>query len=148
MKKIFLMLLLLPNIVFATTVYTDFEEYKMGTEEIIDESDTIKKEKYYLYNTYYEKIDSFYAPKENIIDGYQIDYNNYYFEEKNSLENSIYSINYQTKCFNQNYQTKSIILTGFTNELELSEINVRTSLDKTEYGIGIKNYIGFKKITN
>jgi len=34
-----------------TTYYSDYRDYKLGTEEVLDASDTLKKEKYKVYNT-------------------------------------------------------------------------------------------------
>lgn len=145
MKKIILMLMLLPNIVFAEVVYTDYEEYLRDTTIELEESDTLKKEEYYIYNTYQEELEEFYAPIEEFYEGYNIDYNNSIIKEVNSLENSIYSSNYQIKCDNNNnYKVDKIKFSNFSNNLNISEIKITNDKKSIGYGFGIQNYIGNK----
>ena len=57
MKKIILYVLILiilfmPTYVKSLTIYGDYEKYKMGVDEFLPESDTLKREEITLYNTY------------------------------------------------------------------------------------------------
>ena len=57
MKKIILYVLILiilfmPIYVKSLTIYGDYEKYKMGVDEFLPESDTLKREEITLYNTY------------------------------------------------------------------------------------------------
>jgi len=53
MKKIWVLLLLLPftKVNAITTHYSDYRDYKLGTEEVLDLDDTLKREEYKVYNT-------------------------------------------------------------------------------------------------
>ena len=56
MKKIFLLILLIPNMVLASTVYTKYEPFILNTSEYLEETDILKREEVKLYNTYKEEI--------------------------------------------------------------------------------------------
>lgn len=141
MKKIILMLMLLPNLAQASVVYTEYEEYLRGTGEIIEESELIKKEEEILYNTYIEEIEERYAKKNDLDDSYIIDLNNYYLEEKNNLDKTEYEVNYQTKCFNKYENITDIKVEGFSSNLNISEISY-TSKDNTSMRLNVDNFKG------
>lgn len=57
MKKVILYILILlilfiPTCVKSLTIYGEYEKYKMEVEELLPESDTLKREEITLYNTY------------------------------------------------------------------------------------------------
>lgn len=57
MKKVILYILILlilfiPTCVKSLTIYGEYEKYKMGVDEFLPESDTLKREEITLYNTY------------------------------------------------------------------------------------------------
>ncbi len=57
MKKVILYVLILlilfmPTYVKSLTIYGEYEKYKMGVDEFLPESDTLKREEITLYNTY------------------------------------------------------------------------------------------------
>lgn len=57
MKKVILYVLILlilfmPTYVKSLTIYGEYEKYKMGVDEFLPESDTLKREEVTLYNTY------------------------------------------------------------------------------------------------
>ena len=83
MKKIILFILVLPNLVFAQTLYTDFLPY-LNTTEYLEETDLIKRSEIKLYNTYIEQVEENYLSlDENQIKEYQIDYNDYIYQYTN-----------------------------------------------------------------
>lgn len=141
MKKIILMLILLPNIVFANVVYTEYEEFIMGTNKYFEESDTLKREEYKLYKEYRDEKEELYAPINSLDKTYQIDLEDYYFQEEKSLEYSEYAYDYNTKCFNDQKTIQEIEITDFSENINLGEIKV-TSIQQVGLRTGIYSFIG------
>ena len=144
MKKIFLLLLLIPNIVFASETYTEYKEFIKGTNEYLEESDTLKREEYKIYNTYKEIIEEYYLPLDEDSKSYEIDYNDYTYNQKLSEQKSKNGVSYQTKCFDNNLEIKNIHLSNFINRLKISEIEINTKND-TNYMLNITHQIGKKE---
>ena len=142
MKKIILLMLLIPNIVIANTVYTEYEPFILNTTEYLEETEIIKREEVKLYNTYSEELEEKYLTIEDANQEYQIDYNDVIYEEKNSLEHSEYAYDYQTKCFNENYYTNKIFISDFSDNLIISEAKILSNRLKG-VGINIENFGGF-----
>ena len=142
MKKIILFILVLPNLVFAQTLYTDFLPY-LNTTEYLEETDLIKRSEIKLYNTYIEQVEENYLSlDENQIKEYQIDYNDYIYQYTNSLENREYAYSYQTKCLNENYTPRSLTISNFSDNVSISEVKA-LSKNLNGVGISITNYSGF-----
>lgn len=144
MKKIFLLLLLIPNIVFANESYTEYKEFIKGSSEYIEESDTLKREEYKVYNTYKEIIEEYYLPLNEESIEYEIDYNDYIYHQKISDQKNKNEASYQTKCFDNNLEIKNIHLSNFVNRLKISEIEINTKND-TDYMLNITHQIGKKE---
>jgi len=144
MKKIFLLLLLIPNIVFASETYTEYKEFIKGTNEYLEESDTLKREEYRIYNTYKEIKEEYYLPLDVDSKSYEIDYNDYTYNQKLSDQKSKNGVSYQTKCFDNNLEIKNIHLSNFINRLKISEIEINTKND-TNYMLNITHQIGKKE---
>ena len=69
MKRIWLFILtLIPitNVYAIGTYYSDYRDYKLGTEEVIDLDDTLKREEYKVYNTEVTSIEDQGYIKEDI----------------------------------------------------------------------------------
>jgi len=145
MKKIILMLMLIPNIAYASVVYTDFKEYIMGTEEVIDTSDLIRKEEYFVYNTYTEDKQEKYASLEEKLLDYQIDYDNFIIEKRNSLEKTNYSTSYEMKCLNENYSIGAFTLDNFSNDIKINELEIIFNSEVIPYGTRFTNFNGLSK---
>jgi len=145
MKKIILILLLLPNIAFASVVYTEYEEYLRDSEEFINSSDTLKREEYRVYNTYFEETIEKYANLEEKLDGYVVDYNDYIIKSNIALQKSIYTKNYEMKCLDEDYLINSITLDSFSNNIKINEIEIVFKDKIIPFGTKLTNNIGLSK---
>ena len=144
MKKIILLLLLVPNMVMSKEVYTEYERYLNDSNELIKSSDLIKSEEIFLYNTYIEEIEERHAQINTLDDSYTINLNDYYLEERKTLEKTEYSSYYQTKCLNNYTDITDIKIIIFSSNLNLSEISYDSKND-IKVRLGIDNYNGEDK---
>ncbi len=142
MKKIILYVLILiilfmPTYVKSLTIYGDYEKYKMGVDEFLPESDTLKREEITLYNTY---------EIENNDLGYLEECNKY--DENDYLEETLYS----KDKLNDSYGYQPILTNGKRlqmislydfKDVNIKEINIYYKGELIEYYF-LKNKDKFK----
>ena len=146
MKKIILYVLILiilfmPTYVKSLTIYGDYEKYKMGVDEFLPESDTLKREEITLYNTY------------EIVNndlGYLEKCNNY--NENDYLEETLYS----KDKLNDSYGYQPILANGKRlqmislydfKDVNIKEINIYYKGELIEYYF-LKNKDKFKVLND
>lgn len=143
MKKTIILLILIPKIVLGETIYTEYEIFQTNTNEYLEETDTLKREEVTLYNTYKEELEEKYLSLEDKQSNeYNIDYTDFIYEHKNSLEHNKYSESFQTKCLNEQYTPKSLTISNFNNKFKITEVEV-LSKKINGVGVGLTNYKGF-----
>lgn len=146
MKKIILyalilIILFMPTYVKSLTIYGDYEKYKMGVDEFLPESDTLKREEITLYNTY------------EIVNndlGYLEECNKY--DENDYLEETIYS----KDKLNNSYGYQPILANGKRlqmislydfKDVNIKEINIYYKGELIEYYF-LKNKDKFKVLND
>ena len=127
----------MPTYVKSLTIYGDYEKYKMGVDEFLPESDTLKREEITLYNTY---------EIENNDLGYLEECNKY--DENDYLEETLYS----KDKLNDSYGYQPILTNGKRlqmislydfKDVNIKEINIYYKGELIEYYF-LKNKDKFK----
>lgn len=134
MKRIFkiilFLLLFIPSNTYANYIYGDYQEYKMNTDELLEESDVLKREEILLYNTY-EKV------KNDL--GYQEVCENY--DDTDFKEETIFSkekidgsVGYQPVLINSNRIT-SLQIYDYKERKKIYELNIYYDGNKIDYDL-------------
>lgn len=135
MKKIFVLIMLLPIMhVNAATYYTEYSDYLLGTDEVIEEGPLIKKEEYKVYNTYeIRRKDIGYSNKELCTLYDQNDYieEETYSKTKFNDDDKLY----QGFAFNDMWIYRMSLKSVKNTNLSLKEIIVKDKDNKLDYTI-------------
>lgn len=129
MKRIILILLIMFNInVFA------YELYEKEILTYYEETETLKREEVTLYNNYYiDVVNKGYQSKEDVKEGYIIDYDDYILEEtKNNDLNKMNNYNYSS-LNTRNIRIQYIRLFDFTDDVILKDMKIYNNEELVKY---------------